>query len=248
MLRSTFACKLAILDKLVDAPLRIVNTNPIVYLDVTIDKDNVGRIAVELFADSVPKTAENFRSLCTGERGTFRHTWRPGSNPCPLHYKGIPFHRIIRNFIVQGGDILCRDGRGNNSVFGYTFFDESFEGKAGNHVAGTLAMAHDGPNRNGSQFFFNLKDNFYLNKRYVVFGQVLEGIEVLKKLNSIGTNCGVPLKKSWITECGQAGVNKLPMKDFDQADWYLHPPQHALANVSPSTGSEIFSDKETRQM
>ena len=246
MRRST-ARFIAIMDKLVPSPFPITHSNPVVYIDVAIDNDSVGRIEIELFADTVPKTAENFRSFCTGERGTLQHTWREGSNPCPLHFKGVPFHRIIKNFIVQGGDILCHNGRGNNSVFGYTFYDESFEGKSGIHRAGTLAMAHDGPNRNGSQFFINLKDNFYLNSRYVVFGQVISGVNVLKNLNLVGTNCGVPLKKSWVAECGQSGPSDENSKAFEKLDWYLQPPEHMMTNIPPAAPVSIYTDKETRQ-
>ena len=229
------------------APFSIVAENPVVYFDVTIDRESTGRIEIELFSDVAPKTCENFRSLCTGERGTLKNTWKPGKSECQLHYKGVPFHRIIKNFIVQGGDILCHDGRGNSSIFGYTFFDESFNGKAGTHKAGTIAMAHDGPNRNGSQFFFNLKDNFYLNKRYVVFGQVVRGIHVLKKLNSIGTHCGVPLKRSWVAECGQSGTAENRPVALDRPDWYLQPPQHALQNVCSSSHDSVYIEKNVTE-
>lgn len=121
---------------------------------------------IELFRDVVPKTTENFRSLCTGERGV---------SSCALYYKGIPFHRIIPNFVLQGGDILTKDGRGNVSVFGFPFPDESFDSKAGIHLPGTVAMAHSGPNQNGSQFFFNLVRNRHLDRKFVVVGQVVDG-------------------------------------------------------------------------
>ncbi|KEG07463.1 cyclophilin [Trypanosoma grayi] len=171
--------------------------NPVVFLDITVEGDALGRVTMELFHDTVPKTTENFRSLCTGERG---------SGQCPLFYKGIPFHRIIPGFIVQGGDILAKDGRGNVSVFGYPFPDESFEGKAGKHLPGTVAMAHSGPNQNGSQFFFNLGRNEHLDKKFVVCGQVLEGWDVVGRVAALcGSRCGTPVSRAWITDCGQSG-------------------------------------------
>ena len=221
------------LTELVEVPVEPVRTNPVMYFDVTIDKENCGRIVMELFRDAVPQTVENFRSLCTGERGLLKYVWRMGTGTCPLHYKGIQFHRIIPNFVVQGGDILRQNGRGNESIFGYKFPNESFEGKAGKNLAGTLAMAHSGPNQHGSQFFFNLKTNTYLNGRYVVFGQVLKGIEVLHELNQLGTLCGVPRQRAWISECGQAGPVEVPSQDFDRQNWHSSPPPHYTSNVGP---------------
>nr|7AOI_BQ Chain BQ, Peptidyl-prolyl cis-trans isomerase [Trypanosoma brucei] len=170
--------------------------NPVVFMDVTVEGDALGRVSVELFHDIVPKTTENFRSLCTGERGY---------SQCPLFYKGIPFHRVIPGFIVQGGDILLKDGRGNVSVFGFPFPDESFEGKAGKHLRGTVAMAHSAPNQNGSQFFFNLARNDHLDGKFVVCGQVIDGWEVVDRVAVLsGSSCGTPVSRAWITECGQS--------------------------------------------
>nr|CCC91454.1 putative cyclophilin-type peptidyl-prolyl cis-trans isomerase [Trypanosoma congolense IL3000] len=174
--------------------------NPVVFMDITVEGDALGRVSVELFNDTVPKTSENFRSLCTGERG---------SAQCPLFYKGIPFHRIIPGFIVQGGDILTKDGRGNVSIFGFPFSDESFKGKAGKHFPGTVAMAHSGPNQNGSQFFFNLGRNQHLDGKFVVCGQVVDGWEVVERVSLVcGSRCGTPVSRAWITDCGQSGGEK----------------------------------------
>lgn len=178
-------------------PYSPVATNPVVYMDVTVEGDALGRISIELFRDIVPKTSENFRSLCTGERG---------SSQCPLYYKGIPFHRIIPGFIVQGGDILTKDGRSNVSVFGYPFPDESFATKAGKHFPGTVGMSHSGPNQNGSQFFFNLSRNEQLDQKFVVVGQVVEGWEIVNQIaKACGSRCGTPVSRAWISDCGQSG-------------------------------------------
>jgi len=178
-------------------PYTPVATNPIVFFDITVEGDAMGRVSIELFRDTVPMTSENFRSLCTGERGR---------SECPLFYKGIPFHRIIPGFVLQGGDILSKDGRSNVSVFGYPFPDESFDGKAGNHLVGTVGMAHSGSNRNGSQFFFNLARNEHLNRKYVVVGQVVDGWEIVNAVtSSSGSRCGTPVSRAWISDCGQSG-------------------------------------------
>lgn len=178
-------------------PYEPVSTNPIVFMDITVEGDHAGRITMELFHDVVPQTAENFRSLCTSERGFGR---------APLTYKGVPFHRVIPGFVLQGGDILSKDGRGNESIFGYRFPDESFQGKAGKHLPGTIAMASSGPNENGSQFFFNLKRSAHLDGKLVVFGQVLQGWDVVREVSkACGSRCGTPVSRAWISECGQSG-------------------------------------------
>lgn len=181
-----------------------LEANPKVFFDITAEGNHLGRVTIELFSDAVPQTAENFRSLCTGERGYGR--WVPSASAkVPLFYKGIPFHRIIPGFVVQGGDILHRDGRGNESVFGYPFRDESFEGKAGKHLEGTVAMAQSGPNQNGSQFFINVKRSSHLDGKFVVVGQVIDGWDVVQEIGRYGSRCGVPVGSVWISECGQSG-------------------------------------------
>ena len=190
-------------------PYRPNPSNPIVFFDISRPNAHVGRVVMELFADTVPRTVENFRSLCTGERGFAQYTQNHSAH-CKLYFKGIPFHRIIPDFIVQGGDILHMDGRGNESIFGYTFYDENFSGKAGKNLSGTLAMAHNGPNQNGSQFFFNMGDNSpHLDGKYVVFGQVIDGWKAVQEISKLGGRCGTPREQCWISECGQAGVETL---------------------------------------
>ena len=173
-------------------PYEPVATNPVVFMDISIEGSMAGRVQIELFSDIVPKSAENFRSLCTGERSE-------------NFYKGVPFHRIVSNIFVQGGDTVCKDGRGNKSIFGYPFMDESFEGKAGKHIPGTVALSQSAPNQNGSQFFFNLSEASHLNGKFVVVGQVLDGWEIIRKLSKCGSRCGTPVTRAWIANCGQCG-------------------------------------------
>ena len=125
---------------------------------------------MELFADKTPKTAENFRALCTGEKGL-------GKLDKPLHFKGSSFHRIIRNFMAQGGDFTTGTGTGGESIYGTKFPDENFALK---HLErGDLSMANSGPNSNGSQFFMTFIPCNWLDGKHVVFGKVIRGMQVL---------------------------------------------------------------------
>ncbi len=174
-----------------------IAANPKVYFDISIGGVATGRVTLELFADAVPKTAENFRALCTGEKGV-------GKKGKPLHYKGSRFHRIIPQFMCQGGDFTSGDGTGGESIYGEAFDDESFKGKAGAHFGpGTLSMANKGPHTNGSQFFLCTYATPHLNGRHVVFGQVLSGYDVVRKMETEGSPDGKTSKPVVITDCGQ---------------------------------------------
>jgi peptidylprolyl isomerase len=173
--------------------------NPQVYFDISIDGKPAGKIVMELFADTCPKTAENFRALCTGEKGT-------GKSGKPLHYKGSSFHRIIPEFMCQGGDFTNGDGSGGESIYGEKFADETFEGKAGKHFGpGCLSMANrgKGSNTNGSQFFLCTAKTSHLDGAHVVFGQVLKGYDVIKQMEAVGSRSGSTSKKVTITDCGK---------------------------------------------
>jgi peptidylprolyl isomerase len=165
-----------------------------VYFDVTIDGKAAGRVVFGLFGADVPKTAENFRQLCTGEGG------KTGSG-IPLHYKGSIFHRVIPDFMLQGGDFTRGDGRGGESIYGEKFADENFTYH--HDSAGLLSMANAGRNTNGSQFFITTVLTPHLNGKHVVFGKVIEGMDLIKTIESMGSNSGATQKKIVIADCGE---------------------------------------------
>ena len=157
-------------------------------------------VEIELWADVVPRTAENFRCLCTGERGACAAFGAP-----PLHFKGNVAHRIVPGQILQAGDITSGDGKGGESIYGRKFDDESFGGRAGRHRAkGLLSMANSGKNSNGSQFFFTLGEMSHLDGKHVVFGRVVSGIEYVEAIASAaGAPTGVPTRRVVIADCGE---------------------------------------------
>jgi peptidylprolyl isomerase len=143
-------------------------TNPKVFFDITIGDSEPKRVVMELFKHVVPKTAENFRALCTGEKGD-------GKAGKPLHFLNSMFHRVIPGFMMQGGDFTKGNGTGGESIYGDKFADENF--KFAHTRPGLLSMANSGPNTNGSQFFITFKETPHLDGKHVVFGQVIEGYE-----------------------------------------------------------------------
>jgi peptidylprolyl isomerase len=168
--------------------------NPQVFFDIAIGGAPAGRVTFELFADVVPQTAENFRALCTGEKGI-------GRSGKPLHFKGSSFHRIIPGFMCQGGDFTRGNGTGGESIYGEKFADENFKLKHGG--AGTLSMANAGPNTNGSQFFICTADTSWLDGKHVVFGRVIDGLPVVQKMEAVGSRGGQTSKPVTIADCGQ---------------------------------------------
>jgi len=171
--------------------------NPVVFFDLEIGGKAAGRVEFELFADTVPKTAENFRCLCTGEMGKTKAG-------VPLSFKGSTFHRVIPGFMCQGGDFTTGNGTGGMSIYGGTFPDESFTGKAGRHTGfGCLSMANRGRNTNGSQFFVCTGQTPHLDGRHVVFGQVLAGGEVIRAVEAVGSNSGRTSETVVVVDCGQ---------------------------------------------
>lgn len=168
-------------------------SNPIVFFDVALGGRDLGRIKIELFQNVCPKTAENFRQLCTGEHK---------KNGKPIGYKGCTFHRVSKGFMIQGGDFISNDGTGSTSIYGDKFEDENFKLK--HDRPGMVSMANAGPNTNGCQFFITCDVCDFLDNKYVVFGQVVEGLKVVRMIEnvSVGPN-NKPKIQVVIVECGQ---------------------------------------------
>nr|1QNH_A Chain A, PEPTIDYL-PROLYL CIS-TRANS ISOMERASE [Plasmodium falciparum]1QNH_B Chain B, PEPTIDYL-PROLYL CIS-TRANS ISOMERASE [Plasmodium falciparum] len=164
-----------------------------VFFDISIDNSNAGRIIFELFSDITPRTCENFRALCTGEK--------IGSRGKNLHYKNSIFHRIIPQFMCQGGDITNGNGSGGESIYGRSFTDENFNMK--HDQPGLLSMANAGPNTNSSQFLITLVPCPWLDGKHVVFGKVIEGMNVVREMEKEGAKSGYVKRSVVITDCGE---------------------------------------------
>ncbi|XP_044956589.1 peptidyl-prolyl cis-trans isomerase CYP40-like isoform X1 [Hordeum vulgare subsp. vulgare] len=188
--------------------------NPRCFMDITIGGEMEGRIVIELYASVVPRTAENFRALCTGEKGV-------GNSGKPLHYKGSYFHRIIKGFMVQGGDFTAGDGTGGESIYGSKFEDENFILK--HERKGILSMANSGPNTNGSQFFITTTRTPHLDGKHVVFARVIKGMGVVRSCEHIPAGeADRPTVDAVIAECGELpeGADDGVVNFFKDGDMY----------------------------
>ena len=164
-----------------------------VYFDITVGDKEAGRVVFGMFGDTVPKTAKNFATLADGSAGQ-------GNSGKPLHFKGSKFHRIIPGFMAQGGDFTNGNGTGGESIYGNKFADENFTLQHTKPFL--LSMANAGPNTNGSQFFITFKETPWLNGRHTVFGEVIEGQDVVEALEKIGSGSGKTSEEAVIADCG----------------------------------------------
>ncbi|KAJ8904302.1 hypothetical protein NDN08_000823 [Rhodosorus marinus] len=185
------------------------------FFDISVGGEPSGRFVFELFEDVVPKTAENFRALCTGEKGV-------GKSGKPLHYKGSLFHRCIKSFMLQGGDFTAGNGTGGESIYGTKFEDENFELK--HDRPGLLSMANAGADTNGSQFFLTTVATPHLDGKHVVFGECIRGMGLAYFIENLETNNQKPVADVVIEDCGEGeGPERDDMPEF--------PEENDLANM-----------------
>ncbi|EJU04546.1 hypothetical protein DACRYDRAFT_47658 [Dacryopinax primogenitus] len=178
---------------------------PRVFMNFNIADAPAGRVIFELFNDTAPKTAENFRALCTGEKGV-----SPISE-VPLYYKGCTIHRAIKNFMIQGGDFTKGNGTGGESIYGAPFPDEDFHRPIDSE--GLLVMANRGPDTNSSQFFVTVRPCPHLNGKHVCFGRVVTGYDVIEKIVNVETDSkDRPLEKVVVASCGELEFRRAPVK------------------------------------
>ncbi|KZV98381.1 hypothetical protein EXIGLDRAFT_728114 [Exidia glandulosa HHB12029] len=213
------------------------------YFDISIGPRAAGRVVFELYDDLVPLTAENFRALCTGERGV-------GKLGKPLSYKGCAFHRVIKGFMCQGGDFTAGNGTGGESIYGEKFPDEAFVAQHSRPFL--LSMANAGPNTNGSQFFITVAPTPHLDGKHVIFGEVVRGKSVVRMMENVPTDSSEcndkPREKVWITACGELAADDPALlspaaASASGADKYEDYPEDDSRDASkPSVALDIAKD------
>ncbi|XP_006455162.1 hypothetical protein AGABI2DRAFT_194815 [Agaricus bisporus var. bisporus H97] len=208
---------------------------PITYFDISIGDKSIGRVVFSLYNDLVPKTAENFRALCTGEKGA-------GQLGKPLHYKGSSFHRVIKGFMCQGGDFTAGNGTGGESIYGEKFEDEAFPVQHTKPFL--LSMANAGPGTNGSQFFITVAPTPHLDGKHVIFGEVIKGKSIVRQIENSSTSEGdVPLAAVIVTNCGELSADDPSLTEqaeLDSGDAYEDYPDDEDRDLSkPETAIEI---------
>lgn len=230
----------------------MASERPITFFDITIGDKPIGRVVFSLYSDLVPKTAENFRALCTGEKGV-------GKSGIPLSYKGSGFHRVIKGFMCQGGDFTAGNGTGGESIYGEKFEDEAFPVKHTKPFL--LSMANAGPNTNGSQFFITVAPTAHLDGKHVVFGEVIKGKSLVRQIENYPTATGdVPTSPIVIADCGvlspddpslsetATADNGDPFEDYpEDEDRDTDQPEIALeiAQAVREVGNKLFKEGKT---
>ncbi|OZJ05757.1 hypothetical protein BZG36_01267 [Bifiguratus adelaidae] len=216
-----------------------MEVNPRVFFDIDIDGNRAGRIVMELFRDEVPRTAENFRALCTGEKGIGK------ASNMPLHYAGSIFHRVIKGFMIQGGDFTRRNGTGGESIYGGTFADESFKRK--HDAQGLLSMANRGPNTASSQFFIITRPTPHLDGKHVVFGRVVKGYEIVEQIENLPVDAkDHPLSMVMIAHCGELVLQLPPEVLAKQASKKARSASRS-SSASTSRSSSPTSDRSEEE-
>ncbi|EPQ54125.1 hypothetical protein GLOTRDRAFT_130511 [Gloeophyllum trabeum ATCC 11539] len=215
---------------------------PRVFMDFAVDNNPIGRVVIELFNDAAPKTCENFRALCTGEKGLSPVSERP------LYYKNSIIHRSIRDFMIQGGDFTKRNGTGGESIYGGAFEDEDLSRPLDSE--GLVCMANKGPNTNGSQFFVTLRDCPHLNGKHVVFGKVIRGYEeVIKKIADIPVDeKDRPQVPVVIANCGELQLkSKAQAGDRKESEKSTQSRERSGSAPSSESGDERYEKHKRRR-